>query len=128
LSSDLDVLTSYMLSLRPPEATSSTEDTLVERGAEVFAQQECDSCHVGTAGTNLQGFDVGTGLSALERRGTTFDTPSLRWLWLSAPYFHDGSAATVRQVFELPGTHQLIYDVPSDDVDALVAYLLALPD
>lgn len=127
LSTDLDVLTSYLLSLRAPDAPPSMDAVLIERGAEVFAEQECDSCHVGTAGTNLQGFDVGTGSSALERHGATFDTPSLRWLWLSAPYFHDGAAPTVRHVFELPGDHQLIYDVPSDDVDALMAYLLALP-
>jgi YVTN family beta-propeller protein len=127
LSTDLDVLTSYLLSLRAPEDAPAEDTELIERGAEVFAAQECDSCHVGAAATNLQSFDVGTGTSSLERHGTTFDTPSLRWLWLSAPYFHDGSAVTLRQVFELPGAHQLIYDVPAEEVDALVAYLLALP-
>lgn len=125
LSPDLDVLTGYLLSLRPPQAVSQTDAALIERGAEIFTTLECAACHVGTAGTNLEAYDVGTGLSALEQRGTTYDTPSLRWLWLSAPYFHDGSAATLRQVFELPGTHQLVYDVPMEDVDALVVYLLA---
>jgi cytochrome c peroxidase len=46
---------------------------------------------------------------------------------LSAPYLHDGSAATLRQMFELPGKHQLLYTVPPGDIDALVAYLLSLP-
>ena len=32
-------------------------------------------------------------------RGTNFDTPSLRGVWLTAPYFHDGSAATIQGVF-----------------------------
>ncbi|HLU10865.1 MAG TPA: hypothetical protein VK003_14435 [Oceanobacillus sp.] len=128
LSTDLDVLTAYLLSLQPPTSAPAINAELVERGAEVFAEQECATCHIGAAGTNLQSYDVGTGTSSLERRGTTYDTPSLRWLWLSAPYFHDGSAATLRQVFELPGTHQLIYDVPAEDVDALVAYLLTLPN
>jgi YVTN family beta-propeller protein len=127
LSTDLDVLTSYLLSLRSPEDVPAEDSELVERGAEVFAEQECDSCHVGAAATNLQSFDVGTGTSPMERHGSTFDTPSLRWLWLSAPYFHDGSAGTLRQVFELPGAHQLIYDVPAEDLDALVDYLLTLP-
>lgn len=128
ISPDLDVLTTYLLSLRPPRSTTPPDSAAVERGAQVFAELECGACHVGAAGTNTQAYDVGTGLSPLERHGTAFDTPSLRWLWLSAPYFHDGSAATLRQVFELPGTHQLIYDVPAQDVDALVAYLLSLPN
>jgi YVTN family beta-propeller protein len=127
LSPDLDVLTAYLLSLRPPAAAPPQDQALAQRGAEVFLELNCASCHVGSAGTNLEAYDVGTGSSGLERHGAALDTPSLRWLWLSAPYFHDGSAATLRQVFELPGTHQLIYDVPAEDVDALVAYLLTLP-
>jgi YVTN family beta-propeller protein len=127
VSTDLDVLTTYLLALRPPDAAPLLDGDLVERGAEVFADLDCESCHVGEAGTNLQAFDVGTGHAASERRGTSFDTPSLRWLWLSAPYFHDGSAATLRQVFEMPGQHQLVYAVPAEEVDALLAYLLTLP-
>jgi cytochrome c peroxidase len=120
-------LTSYLLSLRPPSSSPPQDQALAQRGAEIYLGLNCASCHVGSAGTSLQTYDVGTGLSPLERHGTSFDTPSLRWLWLSAPYFHDGSAATLRQVFELPGAHQLIYDIPLEDVDALVAYLLTLP-
>ena len=128
LSPDLDVLTAYLLSLRTPGAAPAQDSGSLTRGAEVLVEQECGVCHVGLAGTNLQAYDVGTGLSAAERYGAIFDTPSLRWLWLSAPYFHDGSAATLRQVFELPGIHQLVYDIPAQDVDALVVYLLSLPD
>lgn len=127
VSPDLDVLTTYLLSLRPPASPPPHDSVLAARGAEVFLELNCTSCHVGTAGTSLETYDVGVGQSPLERRGTSFDTPSLRWLWLSAPYFHDGSAATLRQMFELPGAHQLVYDVPVQDVDALVVYLLTLP-
>jgi YVTN family beta-propeller protein len=128
LSPDLDVLTTYLLSLRPPTDAPLLDVDTVARGAEVFTELECDTCHVGSAGTNLQAYDVGTGLSPVEQHGTIFDTPSLRWLWLSPPYFHDGSAVRLRQVFELPGTHQLVYDIPAEDIDALVVYLLSLPD
>jgi cytochrome c peroxidase len=82
---------------------------------------------MGTTGTDLQLHDVGTGALLPERRGSQYDTPQLRWLWLSAPYFHDGSAATLRDVFEREGAHQLIYVVSPQDIDALVAYLLTLP-
>lgn len=127
LSADLDLLTAYLTTLRAPANLVPPQPDVIARGAQVFAEQACADCHVGPAGTNLQSFDVGTGGSALERRGPSFDTPTLRWLWLSAPYFHDGSAATLREVFEREGEHQLIYDVSPEDIDALVSYLLSLP-
>ena len=94
---------------------------MIARGAEIFAEQECVVCHVGSVGTNLQSYDVGTGAP-----DQAFDTPSLRWLRWSAPYFHNGSAPSLRAVFELEGSHQLIYEVTPQDIDALVAYLLTL--
>lgn len=127
ISVDLDLLTRYLASLTAPPSPLDTDAQIAERGLAVFEEQGCAGCHVGTAGTDLQAHDVGTGGSPLERVGTAFDTPSLRWLWLSAPYFHDGSAATLREVFEHPGDHQLIYDLPPEDIDALVYHLLRLP-
>ncbi len=124
---DLDLLTQYLTTLQAPPNPYRFPDDVIARGKQVFDAQNCVSCHVGPAGTDLQSHDVGTGNSSLEKRGTSFDTPSLRWLWLSAPYFHDGSAATLRQVFELPGVHQLIFRVQPQDIDALVAYLMMLP-
>ena len=128
VSVDLDLLTQYLTTLQAPTNPYQFPQDVLDRGKEVFAEQNCANCHVGPAGTDLQSYDVGTGGSPLEQRGTSFDTPSLRWLWLSAPYFHDGSAQTLRQVFELPGTHQLLFTVPPEDIDALVDYLLTFPD
>lgn len=129
MSVDLDLLTQYLTALQAPPNPYHFPPNIVARGSEIFQEQGCATCHVGPAGTDLQSYDVGTGRSsALEERGTTFDTPSLRWLWLSAPYFHDGSAQTLRQVFELPGTHGLIFTTPPEDIDALVDYLLTIPD
>jgi YVTN family beta-propeller protein len=128
MSVDLDLLTQYLITLQAPENPYRFDAETVERGKQVFDEQDCASCHVGPAATDLQLHDVGTGTGAGERRGTAFDTPSLRWLWLSAPYFHDGSAQTLQAVFERPGTHQLIFSVPPEDIDALAAYLMTLPD
>jgi YVTN family beta-propeller protein len=128
LSVDLDLLTLYLTTLNAPPNPYQFPQPVINRGRQIFAEQKCTDCHVGPAGTDLQVYDVGTGESALERRGASFDTPSLRGLWLSAPYFHDGSAQTLHQVFELPGTHQLIYTVSPEDIDALVDYLLAFTD
>jgi YVTN family beta-propeller protein len=128
LSVDLDLLTQYLTTLRAPSNPYQFDAETVERGRMVFEEQDCTTCHVGPAGTDLQAHDVGTGAGSGERRGTAFDTPSLRWLWLSAPYFHDGSAHTLQEVFQRPGAHQLIFSVPPEEIDALAAYLLTLPD
>jgi len=119
LSLDLDVLATYLSTLDGPANPYQPDPILVERGAAVFARQGCAKCHVGAIGTDNRPYDVGT--------GGTFDTPSLRWVWASAPYFHDGSATTLREVFLLPGVHQLIREVSMEDIDALLAYLRTLP-
>jgi YVTN family beta-propeller protein len=112
-SLDMDTLVTYLLELpRPPAPTAPAG----ARGAELFTELGCAECHTGEGG---QSYDVGT--------GGTFDTPTLDWLWLSAPYFHDGRAATLRDVFILPGEHQRVADLTTDDLDTLIAYLLALP-
>ncbi len=127
LSLDLDSLTAYIATFTGPSALPIADADKVKHGADIFAQQNCASCHVGAAGTDLNQYDVGTGLSPNEKAGTRFDTPTLRWLGTSAPYFHDGSAPTLRDVFTMPGKHQLVGTVSLDDIDALTAYLLSLP-
>lgn len=125
LSIDLDVLTAYLLSLTPPPNPSNFDSALLERGQQVFEEQDCGTCHSGAAGTDFQAHDVGTGDPEKERRGTAFDTPTLRYLWLSAPYFHDGTAVTLMDVFTQPGEHELIKTVDQADIEALIAYLLS---
>ena len=61
--------------------------------------------------------------SARCTRACDFDTPTLRGIFATAPYFHDGSAATLRDVVDrLPFTQSL----GDDDRDALVAYVKTL--
>jgi hypothetical protein len=51
--------------------------------------------------------------------------PQLRGLASRAPYFHNGSAATVRDVLHFY-KHRFHLDVDGDEMDALEAFLLAL--
>ncbi|MEP6987541.1 MAG: hypothetical protein ABI970_18190, partial [Chloroflexota bacterium] len=118
LSLDLDSLTAYIATFTGPTQLPVKDAALVKHGADIFGQQNCASCHAGVAGTDLKSHDVGTGTSPNEKAGTAFDTPTLRWLWSSAPYFHDGSAATLRDVFTMPGAHQLIGKISLEDIDA----------
>lgn len=119
LSLDLDMLAGYLLSLEGPPTPPVADAELVRRGAAVFAELECAACHSGDAYTDGQLHDVGT--------GGEFVTPSLRWLWLSSPYLHDGRAETLRDVFILPGDHQAITRVTPEEIDTLTAFLLSLP-
>jgi YVTN family beta-propeller protein len=118
-SLDLDNLTAYLFSLQGPSAPPITDPELVARGAEVFQSSNCMSCHNGDNGTDTQRHDVGT--------GDEFITPTLRWLWMSAPYLHDGRATTLHDLFIIPGAHQLVRDTSLEDISALEAYLLSLP-
>lgn len=118
-SLDLDNLTAYLFSLQGPATPPAANPELAARGAEVFQSANCMSCHGGDNSTDSQPHDVGT--------GGEFVTPTLRWLWMSAPYLHDGRAATLYDLFIIPGTHQLVRDVSLEDIAALEAYLLSLP-
>ncbi|HSU22019.1 MAG TPA: discoidin domain-containing protein [Variovorax sp.] len=106
VSTDLDALAAYVGSLdtfaaSPARQADGSLTALAVTGRTVF-QNQCVSCHGGTAFTAsaagvLQ--DVGT-LKATSgtRLGaplTGLDIPTLRDVWATAPYLHDGSAATV---------------------------------
>ena len=103
-SKDLDDLAAFMRTLHaPPHVVSMSESAI--RGRDLFndARVGCASCHAAPLYTDRKKHDVGTATSALEQKGTAFDTPSLRGLATSAPYFHDGSAATLLDVVNRHG-------------------------
>lgn len=107
-SADLDALSAYVSSLstepRSPYRTAQgVPDAAALRGREVFDDLGCASCHSGTTFTDGRRHDVGTvdassGRLAGQRSGAV-DTPGLRGLWATAPYFHNGSAADLSSVF-----------------------------
>jgi len=66
------------------------------RGRQVFHDAGCASCHSEPYYTNGRLYDVGTGLAADST--DAFDTPTLVEVWRTAPYLHDGRAATIREV------------------------------
>jgi len=95
-SDELDAITAYLLSLKvPANPWKNSDGTLTEaqaRGKEVFENQgHCATCHVGTTLTGRFKIEI---FPAQPQ----FDVPSLRWIFATAPYFHDGSAATLMDV------------------------------
>ena len=55
-----------------------------------------------------------------------FKVPSLRNVAKTAPYFHDGSIATLEEAVRLMGAYQLGIDFSSQEVTQLVAFLNSL--
>jgi mono/diheme cytochrome c family protein len=106
----LRVLLQYQLSLpAPPPPANSFDSEAARRGAEVFAGAgKCATCHL----PDMQYTDVNldvlheaaeTGMDPLYAARTAtgkYRTTPLRALWQHAPYFHDGSAATLLDVVE----------------------------
>lgn len=107
VTSKLPALAEYQFSLAAPPAPTVPDQPMLGRGKAVFnGQGRCATCHL----TGQQFTDVGlgrlhapseTGMDpAYAARTTTkrYRTTPLRALWQHAPYFHDGSAATLAAV------------------------------
>jgi cytochrome c peroxidase len=87
--------------------------------------------------TDLAAYDVGTASAfhglwdaqAADKPSDRFDTPTLVELWRTAPYLHDGSAATLRETLSVknPGDrHGRTSHLTKQENDDLVEYLLSL--
>ena len=103
-SADLDALAAFIESLQPRLSPFRHRDgTLTpeaQRGQTIFHRADvgCADCHIPPLFTDLLLHDVGTGHGPGELLGPAFDTPSLRGIWHTAPYLHDGRAQTLRDV------------------------------
>jgi len=116
----LDALAAYVSSLgdtslpRSPFRTANGSLTAAgANGRDIFLAANCQSCHSGPAFTDSTVgptpilHDVGTMRSTSgQRLGHPLpgiDTPTLRGVWSNAPYFHDGSAPRLEDVFTVAG-------------------------
>jgi hypothetical protein len=60
--------------------------------------------------------------------GPAINTPSLRGIYDTAPYFHDGSAATLYEAVTRPGSeHDVSSRLNKAEIQDLVSFLLSLP-
>ncbi len=104
--SDTAAIHRYLESLTPLPSPYLVEGKLgpaAVRGQQIFRDTGCDSCHNGPYYTNGRLFDVGTGSAADSTE--TYDTPTLREVWRTAPYLHDGRAATMEEVLTVHNPH-----------------------
>jgi len=148
-SPDLDDLAAYVESLNAPARSPFREDggTLSEgalRGKAIFLSPalRCVTCHVlplftdsvaRSSPTNFVRHNVGTLTPGSGGRlgGSLhgLDTPSLLGLWDSAPYLHDGSAATLLEVLTTKNQNDLhgrTSTLPTNQLADLMEYLFSL--
>ncbi len=125
-SADLDALAAFIDGLAIPQRSHALTPQ-EKRGKAVFESPEagCLDCHSPPLYTDLMLHNVGTG-EVLEE----YDTPTLRFLFDSPPYLHDGRAADLEEVlttYNQSDLHGVSSHLTQEELDDLVTYLLALP-
>lgn len=143
ISPDLDALAAYVASLnRVPDSPHRNPDgtltAAATAGREIFNQLNCYTCHGGDHFTDsdIGGFhQVGTiKPSSGQRLGSPLngiDTPTLRGIWATAPYLHDGSAPTLNEVFSSvtpTSVHGVVSGLTTSQIAQLIAYLNQIDD
>jgi cytochrome c553 len=138
---EMEALVAYVTTMRGPGTGTGTGTGQVERGREVFASAEvgCAGCHLPDQGfTDGARHDVGSaddgspkpfappGTIAARLVGA-FDTPSLRFIGGTAPYFHDGRYATLSDALLGSDGHMgHVSQLSREDFAALEAYVRTL--
>lgn len=95
-------LDAYLKSLKPVPSPSLSNPELagaISRGKKLFESSKvgCAECHPPGLHTDLKSYDVGT-VGQFDKPEDAFDTPTLVEVWRTAPYLHDGSAATILEL------------------------------
>jgi mono/diheme cytochrome c family protein len=136
VTSKLPALQAYQLSLQAPLAPAGSFDAAAAmRGKVVFdGAGRCSTCHSGPTFTdaNVRLHPAADSMAEPETpsyaaRSATkqYRTSPLRGIWQHAPYFHDGSAATLDAVVQAYDTKQSLGLTPAQKAD-LVQYLKSL--
>ena len=122
----------YVKGLQPtlsPYLVHNRLSDSAKRGRQLFFSSTvgCAQCHPPPLFTDLKAHAIGTG--KFDQASDMFYTPTLVEVWRTAPYLHDGSAATLGDVL-LPGdSHNKAHDVSRlkpAQVDDLVQFLLSI--
>jgi cytochrome c peroxidase len=121
-------LVAYLKSLPPPKPGPPVSAEVMARGKELFeGKGRCATCHKRAGYDDGKSHDVGT-------RGPTdttdlIDTPALRGVGRTAPYLHDGRAATLEEIFTKHNPdkrHGAAHLLSDDELNDLIAYLKSL--
>ncbi|MDR0700856.1 MAG: cytochrome-c peroxidase [Azoarcus sp.] len=148
-----DALVNFEASLLTPNAPfdrflngdTTAIDNETQEGFRRFTDYGCISCHqgIGVGGNFFQRFgimgdyfadrgsitkaDLGRyNITKREEDRYVFKVPSLRNVAVTAPYFHDGSAATLDEAIDIMGRYQLGRTLSQEDRRHISAFLKSL--
>ncbi len=130
VASAMDAWLSSLQPMPSPYLVNGHLSESAQRGEKLFKSAEvgCATCHEPGLFTDLHSYDVGTS-GPFDKQDKEFDTPTLRELWRTAPYLHDGSAPTLRDVLTSRNPtdqHGKTSQLLSRQLDDLIQYVLSL--
>ena len=137
VSGKLADLQAYQLSIAaPPAPAGSFDAAAASRGEAIFnGIGNCASCHSGAQFTDANSrlhspaetIAEAPGVPSYASRSATkqYRTAPLRGLWQHAPYFHNGSAATLKDVVASYNSRQML-GLNREQVGDLAEYLKSL--
>lgn len=130
---DIAAIKAYLETLRPDPSPYLTPDgklsRAAQRGKKLFeGKAQCAKCHTGPLYTDMKPYDVGT-LGELDQPGDLFYTPKLTEVYRTAPYLHDGRAATIQEVlttYNPRDQHGVTSPLSPQEIADLAEYILSL--
>ncbi|HUT24034.1 MAG TPA: c-type cytochrome, partial [Sumerlaeia bacterium] len=128
---DAAAIDAYLKSLDPTPSPHLVKGKLSEsakRGEKVFEEARCAGCHPKPLFTDLNLYDVGTGIGNEKER--EFDAPTLVETWRTAPYLYDGRAVTMLEVLRKHNpnnAHGFTSGLDDGELADLAEYVLSLP-
>jgi mono/diheme cytochrome c family protein len=118
---DLDDLVEFLTALPRPPAPRAAHSDRVAQGREVFLGRGCGTCHQHGTGTDAMRHQLG------RWEKEPIDTPSLKDVGRTAPYFHDGRYLTLEALLADKDSRMGATASLSDpERDVLRAYLESL--
>ncbi len=124
----IDAYLKSMQSYPSPHLVAGGLSPAALRGQKVFTMAGCAQCHPAPLFTDKKRHGVGTA-NTHDRPGGLFDTPTLVEAWRTAPYLHDGSAATIQDVLTTKNPqdqHGRTSQLTAEQLADLAAYVLSL--
>lgn len=127
---DAKAIDAYLKSLVPETSPFLLDGKLsksAKRGKKIYIKQGCAYCHPAPLYTNMKKYELGTTIG--RDVGKKVDTPSLVEVWRTAPYLHDGRAATLSEIFTIynpDDKHGKTLGLSEKKINDLVEYLRSL--
>ena len=137
-----EAIDAYLQNLQPiesPFANEIREGESVKRGKKLFFSKSvgCSRCHPAPLYTDQKQHNVGTTStvdSTIDAKGRgipqlAFDTPTLREVWRTAPYLHDGRFTTLKEVITTgnhANTRGHTSQLSPQQIDDLLSFLRSL--